>query len=178
MYRKQKTENRYQVSGIRYYLLLLILVMSMTTLFSAQAPSFVIETMTGERIRSETLLEKGPIFLEFWNIGCRPCLLFLPHVSEFVGKYPEMTFVAVNTDGPRHVNNATSRVRSSRWAFITALDGTRDLQRLFNVTSNPHTIIINQAGEIVYNGTGFNAGDEAKFEEIIVNILQAGKDEE
>jgi hypothetical protein len=46
------------------------------------------------------------------------------------------------------------------------------------VTSNPHTIIINQAGEIVYNGTGFNAGDEVKFEEIIIKVLQAGKDEE
>jgi len=158
-------------------LILLVLIMSITTLFSTQAPSFTIETMAGERIRSETLLEKGPIFLEFWNIGCRPCLLFLPHVSEFVTKFPEMTFVAVNTDGPRHVNSALSRVRSSRWAFITALDGTRDLQRLFNVTSNPHTIIINQAGEIVYNNTGFVAGDEVKYMEVITNILQAGNDE-
>ena len=163
---------------MRKIVILIGIIMCFTALFSVQAPSFTIETMTGERIRSETLLEHGPIFLEFWNIGCRPCLLFLPHVSDFVSKYPGMTFVAVNTDGPRSVNSAISRVRSSRWAFTTAMDGTRDLQRLFGVTSNPHTIIINQAGVIVYNGTGFSAGDEVKFEEIIINLLKVEEKDE
>jgi thiol-disulfide isomerase/thioredoxin len=167
------------IKGFMLFCLLFTFALSLFNhidLYATAAPSFTIETIDGDRIRSETLLEKGPLFLEFWNIGCRPCLLFLPHVSDFAQKFPEMTFVAVNTDGPRHVNSAISRVRSSRWAFTTALDGTRDLQRLFGVSSNPHTIIINQSGEIVYNSTGFIAGDETKYESMIIDLLR-GNDE-
>jgi len=140
-------------------------------LFSMQVSAFSIETIHGEIIKSETLLEKGPILLDFWSTSCRPCLSKLPHVSRFATKYPEMSFFAISTDSPRHKDNVMRQIRSSRYEFTTGFDGTRNLQRLFNVTAIPRTIIINQTGQIVYDNTGYNSGDEVKLEETIVKIL-------
>ena len=152
---------------------ILVLILSVFTavLFSNLAPSFTIETLQGEKIRSEVLLEKGPIFLDFWSTSCRPCLSKLPHVSQLAAKYPEMSFFAISTDSPRHKDSVTRHVRSNRFEFTTGFDGTRDLQRLFNVTAIPRSIIINQAGEIVYDNTGYHAGDEVMLEETVVGVL-------
>ena len=149
-----------------FFIVLLFIVT--TVVFAAAAPEFTIEPFQGARIRSSALLEKGPIFLTFWADWCVPCKQELPHVSDFVKKFPDISFVAISIDAPRHKEKASTFVRSRRFEFISAYDGdTRTLQRLFNVTNPPHTIIINQAGEIVYNQTSYTAGDEAKYEEIL-----------
>ena len=156
----------------RKTLLLLILATFAVVLLSNQAPAFTVETIQGDRIRSEDLLAKGPIFLEFWATSCEPCLKALPFISEFATKYPEMSFVAVSTDSPRNKDNVMRRVRSSRFAFTTGFDGNRTLQSLFNVSVIPRTLIITQSGQIVYDSTGYNPGDEVELEENILKVLQ------
>ena len=161
---------------VKKVIILALLVVSMTALFAAKAPSFTIETLEGDIVRSEALLEKGPIFLDFWSTSCAPCLKALPHFNEFAKKYKDMNFVAVSTDSPRNKNKVVQMVRSNRWVFINGFDSSKELQRLFNVTAIPRTIIINQAGEIVYDSTSFTPGDEKKYEEQIIKVLQAGKE--
>ena len=150
----------------------LIMVTLVSVIFSSQAPAFTIETIQGDRVRSEDLLTKGPIFLDFWSTSCRPCLQKMPHVSEFADKYPEMSFFAISTDSPRQRDGVIRHVRSNRFHFTTGIDASRDLQRIFNVTTIPRTIIINQSGEIVYDETGYNSGDEVELENVILSVIR------
>jgi len=153
-------------------LMFFVMVAFVTILFSSQAPAFTIETIQGETLRSEDLLAQGPIYIDFWATSCQPCLRKLPFVSGFVSKYPEMTFIAVSTDSPRLRDNVVRQVRSSRYQFTTGFDANRNLQRLFNVSEIPRTIIINQDGQIVYDNTGYNAGDEVGLEDVIISVLR------
>jgi thiol-disulfide isomerase/thioredoxin len=156
---------------IKRILLITLFIMFLAMLYGAIAPSFSIEDINGNMLRSATLLESGPIFLNFWNKGCRPCLTFLPHLSRFAEEFPEMTFIAISNDPPRARDGALGHVRQNRFSFTTAFDTTRDLQRLFNVSAVPHKIIINQEGQIVYNFIRFLAGDEIEIERIIKETL-------
>ncbi|MCL2064856.1 MAG: TlpA family protein disulfide reductase [Candidatus Cloacimonetes bacterium] len=152
--------------------LLIVVTTFVAILFSSPAPSFTIETMQGDVVRSEDLLAKGPIYLDFWSTSCEPCLRKLPHVSSWVSKYPEMSFFAISTDSPRQRDGVVRHVRSSRYQFTTGIDSSRNLQRLFNVSLIPRTIIINQAGEIVYDNQGYNPGDEVELENFIISVIR------
>ena len=151
--------------------ILIIIATFVAIIGDSTAPAFTIETIQNETLRSEALLEKGPIFIEFWATWCNPCVRFLPHVDQFSRNHPEMTFIAVSIDRPRDRDKVLRHARSNRFNFVTGFDGSRDLQRLFNVTSVPRTIMINQAGEIVYDNSGYNSGDEVGLEAKIKEIL-------
>ena len=155
---------------IKKLTMLAIITFIIATLLGNIAPTFTIEDIHGNELRSTVLLERGPIFLDFWHVGCRPCLAFLPHFSRFAEEFPKMTFIAVSTDPPRTRERALSHVRSNRFKFITAFDSNRELTRLFNVTSVPHKVIINQDGTIAYLSTGFSAGDEEKIRSMILDL--------
>lgn len=148
------------------------LALSFCVLTGSALPSFNIETIQGDILRSDDLLEKGIIYLDFWSTSCQPCLRLLPHISNLVEKYPDVSFIAVSIDSPRNKNNVLRLVRSQKFEFITGFDANKSLQKLFNVTSIPRSIIIDKSGKIVYDHTGFNSGDEKKIEDEIIKALK------
>jgi thiol-disulfide isomerase/thioredoxin len=146
------------------------------TLYGTPAPEFSIETLDGTMLRSTTLLDRGPIFLDFWATWCRPCLRALPHINNFVQQYPDLNVIAVSIDEPKDKDKVIQLVRRNRYEFITGFDSTSNLRRIFNVSTVPRTIIISQTGEIVYDGTGYNPGDEVKYDAIIQRLFQEGSE--
>jgi peroxiredoxin len=163
-------------SKIRRVAFVIVFCFLMTSLFATKAPDFTIETIDGRMLRSATLLENGPILLDFWFTACVPCQKALPHISDLVGRYPGLNVLAVSTDSPRLKDRVIQYVRSNRFAFTTGLDPAKTLQRLFNVTAMPRTIIIDTDGTIIYDHTGYKAGDEAKYHEILDNLFRVGAD--
>ena len=85
-----------------------------------------------------------------------------------------MNFFAVSIDSPRNKDRVLRLVRSQKYEFTTGFDSTKDLQKIFNVTTVPRTIIIDKSGNIVYDHTGYNSGDEKEIEEKIIKVLNAG----
>ena len=157
---------------LKKIIIIILLVLSFSLISGSTLPSFNIETLQGEILKSEDLLKEGIIYLDFWATSCQPCLRLLPHISGFVEKYPDVNFIAVSIDSPRNKNNVSRLVRSQKFEFINGFDSSKALQKLFNVTSIPRSLIIDQSGKIIYDHTGFNAGDEKKIEEAIINALK------
>ena len=159
-----------------YVKMLLVVVFLVAISLNAQkAPDFTIETFDGKTIRSSALLEKGPIFLDFWATWCQPCVRSLPHINSFVSKYPNLNVVVVSVDRPRDKDKALNFIRSRKYDFIHAFDGSKDLQNMFNASVPPRSIIINQDGEIIMNSTGYKPGDEEKYIEILDKLFSVGK---
>ena len=152
-------------------MLFVLIALSITTIYAAKAPEFTFETFGGKRVKSTTLLEKGPIFLDFWGTTCEPCLKALPHISGFVAKYPEMNFVGINLDSPRNKDKAQKLFKANKYEFIDGYDENKAMQNLFGVKDMPRTIIIDTDGEIVYDNSSFTPGDEEKYEKLIKDIL-------
>ena len=158
-------------NNIKLIMLIIIFATFALHLSASKLPSFTVETLNAGTLRSEALLEKGPLFIEFWNVSCQPCLRFLPHVSRFAEEFPGITFLAISTDSPRNRSRVQQIIRSNNYQFITGLDPSGDLARTFKVSSVPRTIIADKDGNIVYDGTGYSSGDESKYEEILNKLV-------
>jgi thiol-disulfide isomerase/thioredoxin len=151
----------------------LLLIFAVGILFANKAPDFTVELLDGKRVTSASLLAKGPIFLDFWFTGCKPCQLSLPIINSYVKRYPGLNVVTIATDPPRLKDNVANFVKRNKFEFMVGYDGASNtLQNLFKVRTQPHTIIIDRDGTIVYNSTGFNPGDEAKYEEILDGLFK------
>jgi len=148
---------------MKKFIAILILALTIATLTAATAPSFTVETFDGKTVRSATLLEKGPILLDFWSTSCQPCLKALPHIDEITKQFPNLNVVVVNTDSPRNKDNAQRLIKGKKFSFIQGYDGNRDLQKMFNVTGIPRTILIDTNSEIVYDHASYNPGDEQEY---------------
>jgi thiol-disulfide isomerase/thioredoxin len=152
-------------------IIFLLLNLFVYLLIAVVSPEFTIETFDSKKIKSSSLLEKGPIFLDFWGTSCEPCLKALPHISDFVNKYPQINFVGINIDSPRNKDKAQKLIKSKKFKFIAGYDSSNNLRTLFGVNEIPRTIIIDTTGEIIYDGSSFTPGDEAKYEKIIKELL-------
>jgi len=144
-------------------IMILLMTALVALLTAATAPSFTVETFDGKIVRSAALLEKGPILLDFWSTSCQPCLKALPHIENITKQFPDLNVVVVGTDPPRLKDKAQRYIKGQKYSFIQGYDGNRELQKIFNVSAIPRTIIINTDGEIVFDHASYNPGDEAEY---------------
>ena len=56
------------------------------------------------------------------------------------------------------------------WEFTGLLDPNREVARRLNVSSVPHTFLVDKAGNIVYEHKGYVSGDEDELYEKIILI--------
>lgn len=52
------------------------------------------------------VLKDGIVFVDFWAGWCGPCKLFAPIFESASEKYPEITFVKIDTDTEREISSA------------------------------------------------------------------------
>ncbi len=103
------------------------------------------------------------IVIDFWASWCAPCMRLLPELDKIDQTYEDVMVIAVSVDNPRSVNRAKSLIRSHKYSFVTLYDTNQEIMNRFQVTTVPHTFLINLDGEIVYEHTGYTRGDEEKL---------------
>ncbi len=156
------------------YLFLIIIIISIGLNLIAEEPTldFRLEDIKGKYQKLSDLQKDGLVILDFWATWCVPCKNALPKLNELHIKYEDVNVVAINLDKPRNKAKAVSHIKSSRFEFITLFDPTSNVAKQFNVTSIPRTLIISPDGEIIYDHTGYQRGDEKEYEEQIINWQQ------
>ena len=133
-----------------------------------KAPDFKLENMKGKQVKLSDYLEKGLVILDFWATWCAPCKKELPELSKLQEKYKDkITVLAVSVDKPRSKDKAKAHVKSQKMKFVTLFDSKKDVQKLYNITNIPRTLIIAPDCTILYDHTGYQRGDEKHLEKII-----------
>ena len=61
-------------------------------------------------------------------------------------------------------------VNEKGWTYRILLDSNKEFSQTANVASVPYTILLNAAGNIVYEHTGYTPGDELELEEKIKEL--------
>ncbi|OUR99324.1 hypothetical protein A9Q86_12165 [Flavobacteriales bacterium 33_180_T64] len=138
-------------------------------------PSVTIKTLDGERIDSHSIIsnEKPTLFV-FWATCCAPCKKELSAISNVYEQWENETkinIVAVSVDLPQYANRVAPFVKSNNWDFDVFLDVERNLMHKMNASSTPHSFLINNSGEIVWEKQGFVSGDEVEIIERIKKII-------
>ncbi len=139
----------------------------------SKAPNFTAEDLDGKKVELKTLLPHGPVLISFWATHCKPCILELNKVQEFYPEYKKKGFevLAIDVDGPRSLSAVKPKVKGLKWEFPVLMDTNKDIYRKYRVLGIPHTVIVDQNGDIRYTHTTYRAGDEKLIQKKIDELL-------
>ena len=150
-------------------ILIIILIVFAGNLFALEkAPDFKLENMKGKQVKLSEFLEKGPVILDFWATWCEPCKKELPTLSKIQDSYKDsITVITISCDKPRKKDKAKAYIKAQKLNVVNLFDTKKDVQKLFNVTNIPRTLIIAPDSTIIFDHTGYQRGNEKHIEEVI-----------
>lgn len=147
---------------------------------SEPAPLFTAKDVDGNTISLADL--KGKIvILDFWATWCGPCKRSFPAMQMAVNKYkndPDVKFLFIHTweKVSNPTQDAIDYLKKNNYSFHLIMDTldpvtkANNIVTAYKVSGIPAKFIIDKAGNIRYQVTGFSGGNEAAVEEISAMI--------
>ena len=137
-------------------------------------PSASVKTLEGQAINVQELGKTGKItVISFWATWCSPCKKELDAIKDYYPDWQEaydMELVAISVDDARTAAKIPAMLQEKGWEYRVLVDSNKEFQQRANVASVPHTILLDQSGNVVFEHVGYNPGDELELEEQIKAI--------
>ena len=157
-------------------ILAIVLLSILSTAQNRTLPSVNVKTLDGNTINTKSLENNGkPIVISFWATWCVPCKKELNAIAEVYEDWQEETgvkLVAISIDDTRSMSKVKPYVNASGWEYDVYLDPNGDLKRAMGVQQVPHTFLLNDDKEIVWQHRTYVDGDE---EELLDEIKKLTK---
>ncbi len=157
------------------YFFSLLLIFPVLCFGQKDLPDVSLKTLNGQSINVQDYATNGKITVfSFWATWCIPCQKELDNLAELYPDWQEdynVEVVAVSTDDARTIANVKARANTNGWPFEVLLDSNEDLKRALNFQAIPHTIVVNQEGQIAYTHSGYVEGDEYELEDAIKEMV-------
>lgn len=157
---------------------IVLFALSFTFIFSsAQVNELEIITVDGNQINLDSYLDSDKNHLIiFWASWCSICR----NEKNTIESYYESWYndyntevVSISTDRESARPNAISLFDSNQWPYDLVFAESADAQRTFGISGVPHTFLINQDREIIYQKRSFRNGDEIEIDQEIKDAFQA-----
>ena len=134
-----------------------------------EAPSFIARDIHNRLVSLDSLLNNGPVIIDFWATWCVPCMLELKALKKLSKKYKDknLTIIAVSLDNQAEIAAVKQMTAANRWPFTVIVDIGKKISEKYHVTSVPALFLIDTDGKISYSSRGYVTGDEVKLEEAI-----------
>ncbi len=170
---------------MRVIIILIVLSLYGNIVFSqnekkSELPSIDIKTLTGETFNTSDIKNpEGPVFLSFWATWCKPCIKELIAVDENYEDWQDefgLKVYAVSIDDVKSMNRVAPFVNGRAWDFEVLLDPNSDFKRAMNVINVPHSFILNENGEVIWQHNSYSPGDEDEIYKILKEITPEKED--
>ncbi len=163
-------------------LYLIFLLTNLTSSYADQKrdmmlPDLSIKLISGKQTRLSSLLEDGPILVNFWATWCAPCKKEMIFLEEFHKKYSDQGFrvLAISTDSPKSMSKVKSYIRAKKHTFLVGLDPNQEVAKKMNAMVMPTVILIDKDRKVSWYHQGFIPGDENEIEAQILKLLNVDR---
>ena len=145
-----------------------------TSLFS-QIPSVEIKNLNGKIINTSQFDNNNkPIIISFWATWCKPCKQELENIHEVYEDWQEETnvkLIAISIDDSRNSAKIKPMVDAKGWEYEIYQDSNREFASKMGVNPIPHTFLLDENKNIVYEHVTYSDGDEEKLYEKLIQII-------
>lgn len=115
-----------------------------------------IPNITGGTLRISDYVNKNKItVIDCWASWCKPCMIEMPNIARLYRKYHNLgvEIIGISFDEDAKMWNAAVKNNDMVWPQLSELKGwDNQMFNVYGIHAIPHTIIINNKGDIVGQG--------------------------
>mgnify|MGYP001954819145 CR=1 FL=1 len=110
------------------------------------------------------------VVLNFWFIGCMPCLIEIPELNEVVEKYKDqdVVFVALALDEKEQLIPFLQRTPFD----YSVIPSARGIAQRYNIEGYPTHLLIDREGKVQYYNKGYNGAVVSILDKKIEGLLK------
>jgi thiol-disulfide isomerase/thioredoxin len=139
-------------------------------LTGTKAPNFEFTDINGNIISTENTVGKI-VVLNFWFVGCAPCLKEIPELNEIYAKYkenPDVIFASITYDDIKKVKKNLKKYNFDYPIVANA----KNICDSFEINGYPTNIVIDRKGEVYFSFTGGFSGIGKVVSKSIQKVLE------
>ncbi len=140
-------------------------------LSGAQAPDFVLKSISGENIRLSEY--RGQVVvLSFWAKWCGDCRAQLAGLNEMYSLYREAGFEVIAVSMDRDIDDARETAEALEVSFPVLFDEGREVSQLYDISSMPIILMIDREGVVREVIEGYRRGTEDEYLDRVRTLLR------
>lgn len=135
----------------------------------AAAPAFNVSDIFGNEYSLADLKGKV-VILNFWFIGCKPCVHEMPELNKMVEKYKskDVVFIAFGLDKKRSIDTFLMKQEFN----YNIIPSSNKVVSEYKVFAFPTHFVLDKQGIVAYNASGFNSVVKASMHSLIDDMLE------
>ena len=138
---------------------------------SEQAPDFTLKSLDGQNLRLEEY--RGQVVLiNFWASWCGPCRQEMPILDQLHKRYEDTGFAVLGVNVEGEIAPAQKIVDKTNVTFPVLIDEGQSVSQMYDLEAMPSTVVVDRNGVIRYVHMGYKPGDEAKYVEIVKQLIR------
>jgi len=152
---------------------LFLFIVFSTLLFADKAPQFNLKNLDGKFVSLDSLLQIGPVVIDFWATWCKYCDDELDLLNELYKEIGDslFTLVAVSIDNPKAISKIRSIVKARKWKFPILLDSDKKVKKRYKVIGLPTLYVINSEGNIVWTRMGYHPSQRDELRKLLMELI-------
>jgi len=162
------------MKAIRFLLPVILLVMAgqvNAVMLQDEAPDFTLENLAGGNMRLEEY--RGQVVLiNFWASWCGPCRQEMPILDRLHHRYVDTGFAVLGINVEGEADPAQEIVDRTKVTFPILIDDGQKVSEMYNLEAMPSTVVVDRDGVVRYIHRGYKPGDEAKYVEVVKQLIR------
>lgn len=137
----------------------------------AYAPDFTLKRLDGGNLRLQEY--RGQVVLiNFWASWCGPCRQEMPLLDRLHQRYEDAAFVVLGINVEGTEAPARSLIDKIPVTFPVLIDANQLVSAQYQLEAMPTTVLVDRDGIVRYVHRGYKPGDEAKYIEVVKELIR------